>query len=182
MFKKKAKKNLPSHIEYFQYYRNFRTKQMPDEDKIQIRKFYESHSIRYEGLTGYQQNIIFKRTLNYIYIVAHYYDKKPYAKMRVPEGMGDRAGFGVVRTRSFIFYKTGELLYELDHDYQEYPDNQIMNKKVTKLNYSLHDNLNNSYLEEIGSNTQNFVRFDRACHDLLKKDDVHKSVDFIKST
>jgi len=68
----------------------------------------------------------------------------------------------------------------LDHDYQTYADNQIEEKKINKRNYELHSSLNNEYLEDIGSHSQNFIRFDKACHELLRKDDAHKSVDFIK--
>jgi len=88
-------------------------------------------------------------------------------------------GIGVVRTRAFVFYKDGALLYELDHDYQTYADNQIEEKKINKRNYELHDSINSTYLEEIGKQSQNFIRFDKACHELLKKDDVHQSMDFI---
>jgi len=176
MFKRKERRTLPSHIEYYQYHRDFKIKETSEEDKIEIMLFYRKNNINYEGLTNYQQNIIFKRTVNYIYIVAHYYDKKPAAKFKNP--MQD--GIGVVRTRAFIFYKSGELLYELDHDYQSYADNQIEEKKINKRNYELHDSLNNSYLEEIGKHSQNFIRFDKSCHELLKRDDCHKSVDFIK--
>ena len=186
MFKLKEKKNLPKHINYYQYLRDLQIKKMPEEDKTAITEFYKLHNIRYEALTDYQQNIIFKRTVNYIYIVAHFYDKKDYAKMRIPQAMGKKGGIGVVRTRAFVFYKTGELLYELDHDYQTYSDNQIEEKKINKRNYELHElcesrhrKQNCNYLDDIGNHSQNFIRFDKACHELLKHDDVCKSIDFI---
>ena len=178
MFKLKESSRLPKEIDYYQYKRDFKIKNMPDEDKTAIDEFYKLHNINYEALTDYQQRIIFKRTVKYIYIVAHFYDKKDYAKMRIPEGMGN-GGFGVVRTRAFVFHKSGDLLYELDHDYQTYSDNQIEEKKVNKRNYERHEELNSDYLLEIGKQSQNFIRFDKACHELLKNDVIYKSVDFI---
>ena len=178
MFKRKESSRLPKHVEYFQYKRAFKIKEMPKQDKTAIDEFYELHKINYKELTTYQQNIIFKRTIKYIYIVAHFYDKKDYAKMRIPEGMGN-GGFGVVRTRAFVFHKSGDLLYELDHDYQTYSDNQIEEKKVNKRNYEVHEELNSDYLLDIGSHSQNFIRFDKACHELLKNDVTYNSVDFI---
>lgn len=183
MFKRKEKRYLPKHIEYYQYHRDFRIKNTPQKDKTAIEEFYKLHNIKYKGLTTSQQNIIFKRTVNYIYIVAHFYDNKPQA--RIIAKLGPNKGFGVVRSRAFIFHKRGELLYELDHDYQEYPEvgktTQVENKKVLKKNYELHEKLDNNFLKEIGKNTQNFVKFDKACHELLRQDDVHNSVDFITS-
>jgi len=152
---------------------------MSEEDKSAIAEFYKKNGINYEGLTSYQQNIIFKRTVNYIYIVAHYYDNKPDVKSVAK--LGPNKGFGVVRTRAYVFYKSGELLYELDHDYQSYSDNQIEEKKLNKRNYELHQQLNNPHLEDIGKHCDNFIRFDSCCHALLKDDDVCKSVDFIKN-
>ncbi len=177
MFKRKERRSLPRHIEYLQYHRPFKITNMSDEDKDTIQKFYEDHNIKYKALTNYQQNIIFKRTVNYIYIVAHFYDDKTVKNVAK---LGPNKGFGVVRTQAYIFHKSGELLYELDHDYQTYADNQIEEKKLNKRNYELHQELNNECLEEIGKHSQNFIKFDSSCHDLLKKDDVCKSVDFIK--
>ena len=154
---------------------------MPEEDKIAIEEFYKLHKINYKGLTNYQQVIVFKRTVDYIFIIAHYFDKKSGAKFVHPMEGKDK-GFGVVRTQGYVFYKSGELLYELDHDYQEYKDShltQVEDKKIIKRNYELHDKLNNEYLNKIGECSQSIQKFDRACHDLIKKDDVCKSVDFI---
>ena len=179
MFKLKENRYLPRHILYYQYSRPNDIKRMPEEDKSAIQAFYEENNIKYKDLTTYQQNIIFKRTVTYIYIVAHFYDKKPYARMRIPEAVGETGGVGVVRTQAYIFHKSGSLLYELDHDYQTYADNQIEEKKLNKRNYELHEELNNNYLKEIGNKSQNFIRFDKACHELLKNDDALRSVEFI---
>jgi len=152
---------------------------MPQEDKDAIEKFYKSHNIKYKGLTTYQQVIVFKRTVNFIFIIAHYFDKKSGAKFVNPmEGKE----IGVVRTQGYIFYKDGSLLYELDHDYQDYKDThftQVEDKKLIKRNYELHDKLDNEYLNKIGENGQSIQGFDRACHDLIKQDKVLPSVDFI---
>ena len=179
MFKLKKNRVLPSHISYYRYKRDFKVKVMPDEDKTAIDEFYKLHNITYRDLTTYQQNIIFRRTVNYIYIVAHFYDNKSYARFRTPKDREKNGGIGVVRTRAYVFYKTGDLLYELDHDYQTYSDNKIEEKKINKRNYEVHEYLNNSCLEEIGKHSQNFIRFDKACRELLKQDNVYKSVDFI---
>ena len=186
MFKLKNNLKLPAHISYYRYTRDLQDKIMSEEDKTAVAEFYKSHHLLYEGLPNYQQNITFKRTVNYIYIVAHFYDNKDYAKMRIPEAMGQNGGIGVVRTRAYVFYKSGELLYELDHDYQTYSDNQIEEKKLNKRNYELHElcesrhrKQNCNYLDDIGNHSQNFIRFDKACHELLKQDNVCKSVDFI---
>jgi len=150
---------------------------MPEEDKKAISDFYKLHNIKYEGLTTYQQVIIFKRTVNFIFIMAHYFDKKSNAKYVNPM-QGPDQGVGVVRTQSFIFYKDGSLLYELDHDFQTY-DTQVEEKKINKRSYHIHEELNNPYLEEIGNSGTVMAKWDRSCHELLKQDTTPKSLDFI---
>jgi len=149
---------------------------MPEEDKIALEKFYESHNIKYKGLTTYQQVIVFKRTVNFIFIIAHFFDKKDYAQFVNP--MDDKK-IGVVRTQGYIFYKDGTLLYEYDHDRQRY-DNQVEHRKLLKVSYDLHEKLDNKYLNEIGKSCKSTQAFDRACHDLIKHDTTLASVDFIK--
>lgn len=181
MFKRQKNRNLAGHIEYYTYKRDKSVKVMPDADKSAIAEFYKLHNIKYDALTNYQQIIVFKRTVNFIFIIAHYFDKKSGAKYVNPM-KGPDQGTGVVRTQGYIFYKDGSLLYELDHDFQSYADNQIEEKKINKRNYELHMKLNNECLHEIGNSGQVMAKFDRACHDLIKQDDSPKSVDFIKST
>ena len=178
MFKRQKNKQLPPHIEYYAYHRDKSVKVMPSADKIAIAEFYKLHRIDYEDLTNYQQIIVFKRTVNFIFIIAHYFDKKSGAKFVNPIE-GKDMGMGVVRTQSYIFYKDGRLLYELDHDYQSYADNQIEERKINKRNYEVHEALNNDYLHEIGNSGQVIGKYDRACHELIKHDDLCKSVDFI---
>ena len=149
---------------------------MPEEDKDAIEKFYESHNIKYKGLTTYQQVIVFKRTVNYIFIIAHFFDKKDYAQYVNPM---DGKKIGVVRTQGYIFYKDGTLLYEYDYDRQRY-DNQVEHRKLLKVSYDLHEKLDNKYLNAIGGSGKSMHAFDSACHNLIKHDAVCKSVDFIK--
>jgi len=155
---------------------------MPEEDKIAIQDFYEKHNIKHKDLTTYQQVIVFKRTINFIWIIAYYFDKQIGARFVNPM-VGKDKGFGVVRTQSYIFYKDGTLLYELDHDYQEYKDThttQVENRKLLKRAYALHDKLDNEYLNRIGECNQNIQKFLNTCHGLLKSDDILASLDFIK--
>ena len=181
MFQKKANRYLPKHIEYYTYHRDKNVRNMPKEDMLAIEDFYSKHRIRYKNLTTYQQVIIFKRTINYIYIVAHFFDKSPNNPMKAK--FGPDKDFGVARTQAYIFYKDGKLLYELDHDYQKYPfrdTTQVESKKLLKVNYELHDLLNNPYLKKIGRYSKSISGFDKAAHDLLKNDDILPSIDFIK--
>jgi len=181
MFIQKQSKHLPAHISCWTYHRDKRINQMPEEDKIKIEEFYESQRILYKELTSYQQVVVFKRTTNFIYIVGHYFNTAPQAKFKAKLGLN--IGYGIIRTQSYVFYKTGEILYELDHDYQQYPDTcttQIEHKNLLKINYDLHDKLNNNLLKEIGSKVKNHIQFDRACHALLRDDTTPRSVDYIK--
>jgi len=167
MFKRRETGHLPKHIEYYTYRRGKNVREMPDEDKIAIEYFYKKNNIK--ELTTRHQNIIFKRTVSYIYIVGHFWDKKD-------------KNLGVVRVQAYVFHKSGTLLYELDHDHQSYDGvhfKQTNSKKLLKVNYAKHDELNNPHLQAIGKCCENFIKFDSACHDLLKQDKVCKSVDFI---
>lgn len=177
MFKRQKNKNLAGHIEYYTYKRDKSVKIMPEADKTAIAEFYKLHKINYDALTNYQQIIVFKRTVNFIFIIAHFFDKKSNAKYVNPMDGPDQ-GTGVVRSQGYIFYKDGSLLYEIDNDRQSYADNQIEEKKINKRNYELHQELNNEYLDAIG-NSNKIERFDRASHELIKQDDSPKSVDFI---
>lgn len=170
MFKRRDNGHLPKHIEYYTYKRDKAQKEMPDTDRDAIEEFYKKNNITLERIKIYQQSFLFKRTVNYIYLVAHFFDKK------------DKGNIGVVRTLAYVFHKSGTLLYELDHDNQSYKGvhtTQTNAKKLLKLNYGMHDELNNPYLQAIGRHCENFIKFDSACHDLLKQDKVCKSVDFI---
>ncbi len=173
MFIRREANFLPKHVEYY----TFKKLEGPitEEDKKEIEDFYKKHNIKYRGLTDTHRCVIFKRTTNYIYIVAHLYDKK-YKNDKV----------GVVRTQAYVFHKSGRLLYELDHDYREHPKDtfghsQTKHQKCLKLNYDLHDELNSKELGVIGRHCTSFSGFDRACHELLEKDDTPQSIDFIIS-
>ncbi len=176
MLKRKENNKLPSHIECYQYKRDYLLRKMPEEDRYDIEEFFKKHYINYRGLTPYQQNIIFKRTLNYIYIVGYFFDHKDRAEFKA--AFGPDKGFGVIRTQAFLFHKSGELLYELDHHVQDFKYQD--QKKLLKVNEFMHTKLDNPTLKRIGECGQNFVSFDRAVHELLKGDNTCKSVDFIK--
>jgi len=154
---------------------------MSEKDKIALQKFYENNNIKFKGLTTYQQVILFKRTVNFIFIEAHFFDKKPNAKFVNP-GIGKDKGFGLVRTQAYIFYKDGSILYELDHDHQEYNDThftQVSDKKLLKRNYELNDKLNNKELVKCGESGKSVGLFNKAAHELLRQDKESKSIDFI---
>jgi len=183
MFKRKRDNILPQHIECYTFNKPKDQKTLSEEDKIAIQEFYKQHNINYRGITASHQNVIFKRTVNFIYIVAHYYDKNLNAPRTAK--LGPDKGYGVVRTQAYLFHKNGRILYDLDHDYRTQPKDtfelqQVEHKKVLKLNYDLHDELNNKRLQEVGRLCKNFAQFDKACLDLLKEDDTPRSIDFLK--
>jgi len=180
MFKRKVNKILPQHIQSYVYTRNKQVKRILDKDKISLTNFLKTQGITY-NLSLYQHFIRLKRTINFIYLVGDYFDNTKTAKFTAKGG--PNKGFGVVRTQAYLFYKTGELLYEFDHDYQSYPrlghSVQTSHKKLLQLSYDLHDKLNNDTLKDIGNHIQSFIKFDRSCLQLLKIDDTCNSIDFI---
>lgn len=165
MFKKTKVKNLPEHIKYFKYYRNKDSLRMSDIDKKSINDFYEKQNIKIKDLTTYQQTIVFKRSLNFMCIIAYYYRR-----------VGGT--LKVVRTRVFVYHRDGSMLYDLDHDYQRY-GNQIEHRNLLKKNYDIHDRLDNPHLVTMGGHLFNLRKFLQSCNELLKEDVTLNSIDFI---
>ena len=167
MFKKQNNRHLPSHISYWLYKRDKSIDQMPPEDKSKIVEFLENHNLDLKRVNIYQQRIVFKRTTNFIYLVTHAYKRSIF-----------------VRTQNYLFYRTGELLYEFDHDKNLYPQpgntSQSQNTATHKFNYEIHEKLNNPKLDAIGSVGVSPLKHDSACHDLLKSDTTPRSVEYIK--
>jgi hypothetical protein len=182
MFKRKPNEQLPKHIEYSVYRREKAVHEMPPEDKIAIEKFYENNGVKHYDLPVHEHIIIFKRTVNFVYIVARIFAKGP--NVHSPAKLGKDEGYGISRTKAFVFYR-GIILYTLEHDYTPYPcsvtgHTTTNQKKCIKLNYGTHDELNHPILREIGKCCTSFTKFDGACHDLLRSDNGSQSINFIK--
>lgn len=163
MFKRQNYKNVAPHIRYYKYKRDKNSRVMPLEDKIAIQEFYTQQGINYPELTTYQQLIQFKQTLHYTWILARYFEDKNHH----------------IRTQSYLFHNKGsEILFELDHDYQVY-GNQVQHKKLLKLNYEVHDLLDDPNLINVGRFCENLVNFERACNTLLANDNLPQSIHFV---
>lgn len=182
MFKRQEIENLPRHIEYSVYRRDKSVQGTPEKDREAIEKFYEDNGVKHYDLPTQEHLIFFKRTINFVYIVAHTFGKDVNAKSIAK--MGKYEGYGIVRTKAFVFYK-GTILYTLDHDYRSYPSSitgmtTTNQKKCIKLSYGTHDELNSPILREIGKCCESFTKFNNACLDLLVSDKGSQSINFIQ--
>ena len=166
------------------YRRDKSVQTTPEEDQVAVKKFYENNGVKHYDLPLSGHALIFKRTLNFVYIVEHIFSKEP--NVHTVAKLGKDEGYGIIRTKAFVFYR-GIILYTLDHDYRSYPClstglTTTKHKKCIKLNYETHEELNNIHLKAMGRVCESFPKFNGYCHDLLINDNESQSINFIKES
>ena len=96
MFIRNPKTKLPPHVKSYSCFREKSTNgKLTEEERTHIENFYLAHGVKHYNLPYEEHLIIFKRTLNFVYIVAHTFTN---SKQVEP----DSDGYKIIRSRPYI--------------------------------------------------------------------------------